>query len=60
MECPFKSRMTYLINDFCQLTITENCSQKAENAILGTPHTKISRGRMPLDSPGTSCLQCLG
>ena len=43
MECPFKSRVTYLINDFSQLTVTENYSQKAENSILRIPHMKISR-----------------
>ena len=31
----FPSRITYPINNFSQLTITGNCSQKAGNAILG-------------------------
>jgi len=60
MECPFKGRMTYLINDFSQLTITENYSQKAENSILRIPHMKISRGRMPVDPPRTLRLRRLG
>ena len=52
MECPFKSRMTYLINDFSQLTITENCSQNAE-CHFRDPNIKIFRGRMPVDPPRT-------
>ena len=37
----------YLIDDFSQVKTTGNCSQKAGNAILGTPDLKISRGACP-------------
>lgn len=33
--------------------MTGNCSQKAGNAIIGTPDLKISRGRMPPYPPRT-------
>lgn len=41
----------YPISDFNQLISTKNCSQKHENAILGTPGLKFSRGSMPPDFP---------